>query len=159
MSTRVKIALVLVLAGKLGIAAALDTPIAESNLPRKVIELLHKEFPAVTVLSMGKRTRNGEVKGYDIEVKRADEKFDIYFAPNGEIVSTGKIVKMKRVPAKVLAAVREKYPDWVVSEPEECIRYPAKERYFNITLTKNKQEIEVEFSEAGEFLNEEDVTN
>ncbi len=115
------------------------------NPPAKVSESFSKKFPGAIKVSWGQE-KSSE---WEAEFKMNGVEMSACFDPSGNWMETEKEIGQKELPAKILAAISQKYAGYKIEETVEIENNTFKG--YEIALKLKKEEIEVLATSEGEL--------
>jgi len=142
-----------------GTLIAVDREIQLSDLPAAVTEALTKRWPKGTLKDAEEVTK-GEEKSYKVHItihrQGHDITAEVMLDPNGKVLdfeNPETRVSLSKLPPKVLAAAKERFPGAKFIKAEKEMEDGKLE--YEIVLEHQGQRLEAEFTPEGEYLETE----
>lgn len=135
-----------------------DEKLPLSRVPAKVMSALKAKYPKAEIVSAGKGDQDG-TKVYEFELKQGALKWEAAFTLDAKFAGSEEVLKESQVPAPVLKAFRDKYPQAVVEEIEKAVTVEknAEKVVYEFVMKTAKGKVEALFDPSGKFLSSEDV--
>ena len=150
--------------GRIGVLAVLglwaptamagETKIPLDKVPKAVGDAFKKKFPEATLKAAIKEEEDGKVT-YELEsTLKGGLTLDAVLTPAGEFVAIEKEIRTADLPAKALAAVKEKYPKASL-EKAEMVDTKGKVSYEAVVKKADGKSATLLFDKDGKLLGEE----
>jgi DNA-binding beta-propeller fold protein YncE len=78
--------------------------------PQAVRDAIEGRFPGATVSTTEKETEDGKVD-YEVNLEHGGRTYEMHILADGTVAAIEKEIELKDVPAAILKAVKDKYPD------------------------------------------------
>jgi hypothetical protein len=88
------------------------------DAPKEVRDAIEGRFPGATVSTTEKETEDGKVD-YEVNLKHKDRTYELHLQADGTITAVEKEIRLEDVPAAILKAVKDKYPDAALQDGME----------------------------------------
>jgi uncharacterized membrane protein YkoI len=141
-----------------GMARADEEKVPLDKVPKAVLEAVKAKFPDAKVLGAEIEKEDGKTV-YEIAIKIKDQKIEVTFTPEGQLVSMEKQITAKDLPKAVTEALEAKYPKATYKMIEEVIEFKdGKEQpgvYEVLLVTAEKKKVEVVLAADGKITKEE----
>jgi Putative beta-lactamase-inhibitor-like, PepSY-like len=138
-------------------ARADEVKVPLKDLPKAVLDSIKAKFPRAELTEATKETEDGRTT-YEIALKDGGRAVDVAVTEDGKITEIETTIDAKALPAKVTAALTEKYPKGTIKKAEEIveIRNGTETKSFEVVvMTAAEKSIEVKLSPEGKILKEE----
>jgi hypothetical protein len=136
-------------------ARAQETEIPIDQVPQVVQDAAKAKFPGAEWRGAAKEVEEGKTV-YEMSITHKEHKMDVTFKSDGTLVLVETEVPEKELPAAVLQAVKDKYPDAKIDLVESVQKGPEVKKevdYYEFHLTAaDKKSIEVEVDGKGKIL-------
>ena len=105
-----------------GVAFAEEKQIAETEVPRPVIEKVKKKYPTAKMTGFEVETENGK-SAYEVKLADGAKQLEVVCSADGKILAEEEKIAMDAVPQKVRDALKRnpKYGAWSVQHAERVI--------------------------------------
>ena len=116
---------------------ATEKPIAQSDVPKNVMDAVNKRFPGAEVRSVEREIEHGNVV-YDFELTQNGRKYETDVKEDGTLLETEIQVASADVPPAVTRAVRARYPGATIKEVmvvNKVVANQEKPDHYEVTLT------------------------
>jgi hypothetical protein len=143
-------------------ANASDEAVPLDNIPKPVMEAIHKRFMDMEVNSAVEEKEDNQLV-YELALKVAGQNTDVVLTPEGEFLVIEKTIDANSMPSAVSKTLEGKYPKAVYERLEEVIKVvhnvdqPA--YYEALLVTAKKNRLEVELTAEGKIIEEKKATD
>lgn len=96
-----------------------------------------------------RKDRNGN---FESHFKKDGTTYRADFTPAGNWIETERSIKKDDLPRAIRKQLKKHYDDYKIVEIEE-VDHPAKGLFYDVELKKDREKMDVEFTENGEIIN------
>jgi len=144
--------------GMSGGASAEEKKIAESGVPKPVIEKVKKKYPAAKLTSFELENENGK-SSYEVKLTDGKKELEVVCSPDGKILAEEEKIAADAVPDVVLQALKSnaKFGTWTLETAErvvfaEKVDAPS----YELKVVKGKLRAELVFTGDGKLTKTEE---
>jgi hypothetical protein len=131
-----------------------DRADAKHSCPAPVTASVEKVYPHAKISSCKHEEEDGKTQ-YEVKLdKKSAQGLELDVSPDGSILQTEKIVKIRSVPEKVLSAFKAKYPTMKINRAQEQTKADGSISFELAFMDKIKNH-EATFAIDGSFVEEE----
>jgi hypothetical protein len=141
----------------LAYARADEVKVPLKDVPKAVLDSIKAKFPRAELTEATKETEDGKTT-YEIALKDGGRAVDVAATADGKITEIETAIDAKALPAKVTAALADKYPKATLKKAEEIveIKNGTETKTFEVVvMTTAEKSVEVKLSPEGKILKEE----
>jgi uncharacterized membrane protein YkoI len=154
---RSSLALTVTVLGFVGLVSQVfgdEQKIKLEEVPKAVMKSVKGKFPGAEMRAAAKEVEEGKTR-FEVSLTSKGRKYDVIASPSGEILVVEKELSQDEVPAKVMGALKAKYPHAKIKLAEELIEYEdgkEDEKSYEFAIeTADKKTKEVVISAAGKI--------
>jgi hypothetical protein len=151
------IALALLL-GAVGASRAEDRKIAQSDVPRPVMERVKQKYPGAKLVAFELEVEDGE-QSYEVTVRDGPRQIEVSCSPAGRVLAEEEQIALADIPAKVRHALsaNAKYASWMLHKAERIIlEEKAESPRFELQLSHGTARAELVFTQEGTLTKTEE---
>jgi hypothetical protein len=141
----------------LAFARADEVKVPLKDVPKVVLDSIKAKFPRAELTEATKEIEDGKTT-YEIALKDGGHAVDVAATADGKITEIETTIDAKALPAKVTAALTDKYPKATIKKAEEIVEINdgTETKCFEVVLmTTAEKSVEVKMSPDGKILKEE----
>jgi Putative beta-lactamase-inhibitor-like, PepSY-like len=142
-------------------AATAEDKLPLDKLPKPVQKAIKARYPSAEVLYATKEQADGKTS-YEVYMKHKGKGLDVTFSPAGAVEVVEQEIDAKDLPAKVRAAIDQKYPGAAFAKAEEISKAQGGKMvvdvYEVLFTTADKKQVEMTIAPDGKVTGEVDKT-
>ncbi|WP_439628837.1 PepSY-like domain-containing protein [Gemmata sp.] len=140
----------------LSLPARADEEIKLDKAPAAAVKAMKDKYPKAQVVKVEKEDDDGK-SVIEFTLKDGEKKLEAEFTPEGKFVKEEAEVAEKDVPAAVLTAFKQKYPNAKPSKTEKVTKGDGGEVKYEFDIKDGDKECEVYFAPDGKFIEKKDA--
>jgi hypothetical protein len=139
-------------------AFAEEKKVAESEVPKPVIQKVKKKYPTAKMTGFEMETEGGK-SSYQVKIADGSKEMEVVCSPDGKIVAEEEKIGIEAVPEKVRQALKSnaKYGSWTVHHAERVILDEKTDApTYEIKVVKGTTGAELVFTTEGKLTKTEE---